>query len=155
MKDWAAVTRAELPKKLADFINSWPLYSPFSLTLAEPASVEPNLPQTILRDCPYCAATPTWERHHPNFSTSSASPEYVGVGAVLAYRCTHCGKAELRVWYINIPTRTKNPDGSLGPIVAMTLRKLGQSPAQSIEPGQEVEKELKGPMVLSTWFGPF
>ncbi len=62
----------------------------------------------------------------------------------MAYRCTHCGKAELRVWYILIPTRRKEPDGSVGPILAITLRKLGQWPPQSIEPDREVEKELKG-----------
>ena len=142
MSDSAPVTIQELPKRLAEFINSWPLYSPFHVTLPGPTSYTPDLPQTILRDCPNCEATPTWERRHPSASPSS-SPEYVGIGGVLAYRCTHCGKAELRVWYVEISTRRKEPDGSVGPILAITLRKLGQWPAQSIEPGREVEKEFK------------
>jgi len=135
----------EITKKLAEFINSWPLYSPFQLALITPHSSLPDLPATILRDCPICNATPTWERRNPSDTTSS--PVYVGVGQLLRYGCTHCGKTVLRIWYGVSGSRSTTADGSPGLYVSATLRKFRQWPAQPIEPSREVEKELKGPIL--------
>lgn len=45
-------------------VNDWPLYSPFHIDYKAPIpySSIPDLPRTILRDCPTCNATPTWEQ---------------------------------------------------------------------------------------------
>jgi hypothetical protein len=130
MRESAPVTSEELRKKLAEFINTWPLYSPFQVTaLLEPGESEPSLPNTILRECPNCEATPTWKQEHPSKASLDPSPEYLGTGSVLAYRCTHCSKAQLRVWYLLSSIKTRKPDGSQGLIARITLRKLGQYPA--------------------------
>lgn len=145
-KDSAPVANDELPKLLQEFINTWPLYSPFHVRLATPTGAAPNLPQTILRGCLICEATPTWAKGHPTPGSSVYSTQqYLGAGYMVAYRCTHCGKMELRLWYDASEYRARNPDGTTGSVVAFTLRKLGQWPAQSIDPGREIEKELKGP----------
>ena len=135
-----------LPKKLAEFINTWPLYSPFELRFESPMGYVPDLPRTILRDCSTCEAMPTWMRRNP---TNDHSPQsvYVGVGQIVSYRCSHCGKEEVRVWFDFSESRVKNKDEAYSPIAGVTLRKLGQWPAQRIEPSRELAKGLTEPVL--------
>ena len=141
------VPAEDIPKKLAEFVNTWPLYSPFELKLAETTYQAPDLPRAILRECPRCQATPTWERS-PLYSAARAEEVYVGEGHIVAYRCTHCGHEELRVWYCRSVFPTRNLIASKNePIVAVTWRKYGQWPAQSIEPSRELAKGLTTPLL--------
>ena len=72
----------------------------------------------------------------------------VGAGYIVQYVCTHCGQEELRIWYSESAYHPKAQDGTEAPfIVAATWRKLGQWPAQSIEPSREVAKELAAPVL--------
>ncbi|OFW41482.1 MAG: hypothetical protein A3J28_16435 [Acidobacteria bacterium RIFCSPLOWO2_12_FULL_60_22] len=139
------VTAEDIPKKLAEFVNTWPLYSPFVLRFFLGQS-SPDLPQTILRECGHCEATPTWQRVRP-YSYVQTDKVNAGVGWILAYQCTHCRKEELRLWVNESASRAKNQDGTDGPIVGVTWRKFGQWPAQSIEPSREVAKELTAPVL--------
>lgn len=133
-------TEAELTQRLAEFINEWPLYSPFELEFNPPTSSSPALPRTVLRDCVRCRATPTWERIQP--SSGAGETIYVGVGQIVAYRCTHCRNESLRIWFDRAEFEAKAPDGTSTGYGKVRFRKLGQSPAQSIEPSREVLKTL-------------
>ncbi len=140
------VKRDEIKVRFAEFVNSWPLYSPFVLQLKKPLTSAPDTPFTILRDCPRCVSTSTWVRRHPAEDDSSHT-ESVGVGRMVRYQCIHCRHEELRVWFSLSESRVQNPDESFGPITAITLRKLGQWPAQRIEPSRDVAKALKQPVL--------
>ena len=140
------VASEDIPKKLAEFVNTWPLYSPFELRLAEITYEAPDLPQTILRECGRCEATPTWERSSL-YAGGSNKEAYVGEGHIVAYSCTHCRREELRVCYSRSTFRPRKLDGTAGPIVTVAWRKFGQWPAQSIEPSREVAKQLTDPVL--------
>ena len=142
MKDQSPLAIKDLPKRLSEFINDWPLYSPFKVVFADPLDYAPSLPETILRNCRKCEATPTWERRYPQSGNFAAVENYVGIGYVTAYACTHCKKEELRIWYGSAFPREKKSDGNKGRIVEVILWKFGQYPAQSIEPSREVQKEI-------------
>lgn len=132
--------------KLAEFINSWPLYSPFDLVYQQPCW-HPDLPETILRDCPTCDATPTWARATPTSAQGGTGSVGVGVGSVIAYLCTHCKKQSLRLWFTKVDTNASNAQGEYSGATKSVFRKLGQWPAQSTEPDPEVAKALSKPML--------
>jgi hypothetical protein len=138
------VRSKEFNDKFAEFVNSWPLYSPLEIPLKEPLTGVPELPPTILRDCQHCASTTTWYRRHP--AENSSGRLDVGAGWVVRYACMHCRQEEIRIWLAVEVPRDKNPDESTGQITTMTLRKLGQWPAQHVEPSREVVKGLKKPV---------
>jgi hypothetical protein len=142
----------DAPKKdLSDFINTWPLYSPFELRFRVPSS-SPELPWTILRDCPRCKATPTWERKYPGGGASAGADVSVGVGRVTSYSCTHCkqGRSQIHIWYSQENESVKSADGQSSAVKRAVFRKLGQHPAQSIKPDREVVQAL--PPVLLELF---
>jgi len=136
----------DLAKRLTEFINTWPLYSSFEIVFEPPTMAHPNLPDMILRDCSICEATPTWARENPTVSNSS-SPMGVGVGYVVQYVCTHCGKENIHLWFDQANTNRKNADGAYGGTTRSVFRKLGQWPSQQIEPDREISKALSQPLL--------
>jgi hypothetical protein len=132
-----------LTNRLTEFVNSWPLYSPFRLDYLRDRPGRVELPPTILRDCRRCGATPTWAQQHPidAYGANTKRAE-LGCGFVTRYVCTHCGKEQLRLWLYIEDHPVKEPDDTIRGYSGAILRKLGQWPAQEIEPSKELEKGL-------------
>jgi hypothetical protein len=138
--------KARLTKKLTEFINTWPLYSPFELEFSPPTHAVPDLPATILRACSVCDATPTWEQQNP--TGSGYGLIYVGFGSVVGFTCTHCKEGMVRVWFRRDDYRAKGTaDGKIPGIERSVFRKLGQWPAQRTDPDREVSKQLSDPLL--------
>ena len=129
-----ALRDPEAINRLAEFINSSPLYSPCDLGVHGVGSAEQELPETILRECSKCNATPTWKRVNP-LSQQPKDLQFVGCGSVVLYICTHCGSEKLWIWV----DRSERREGEARRIV---YRKLGQWPAPTIEPKRDLLKAL-------------
>jgi hypothetical protein len=131
----------DVANRLAEFINAWPLYSPFDIEFDPPVRFVPDLPRTILRECGHCEATPTWERRNPA-QASDSEPVYVGEGQAIAYTCTHCGKETTRVWFEKSGWQAKVPEAKGVVYSRVRFRKFGQWPPKNIEPSRDVIKAL-------------
>jgi len=138
--------RPNVAKALIDFINTWPLYSPFSVKFEPPLPGPPNLPLTILRDCRVCQATPTWSEKNPisqGWSSAIISP---GMGSILAYECMHCERQQLWIWFAREDERGTAANGQ-AVVNGSVFRKLGQWPAPTSEPDREVANALTEPLL--------
>jgi hypothetical protein len=134
----------DVTKRFTEFINTWPLYSPFEMVFDPPVN-SPILPDRILRDCSTCEATPTWVRKNPE--GLSNTPLSVGEGSVVEYLCTHCGQESIYLWFKQANTNSQGAGGTYPVTTRSVLRKLGQWPSQQNEPDREVSKALSQPLL--------
>ncbi len=135
---------SELHRRLTEFINQWPLYTPLEIEFDEPKMRTPSLPASFLRACPTCSAEPTWSRINAIENSHAAR---LGAGMIVAWRCSHCTKERLFLWVEQRARPLRDAGGDHAGYSHVILRKFGQVPPQHAELPRQVERGLPKPAV--------
>ncbi len=138
-----SVTEAQ--KVVADFLEGTPLYTPVTVVLSEPASIDEIAPRALSRWCRACRFTTTWK------PTSSDNFRYGSPG----FKCAQCESegVDFRLQLEPAPyaplhpaassiSATSRPRRPLTRTKKWTMRKWGQWPAWSITPAPEICEAL-------------
>jgi ribosomal protein S27E len=126
-----ALTDEQLGEKLAEILQSWPLYRRLSY---KGGLNRRAVPEFLTLDCPSCRKEQFWETHvgKPNAYDRVGEDNRRGFGEK-AYKCRNCGNRTVRFYFLWI---YENGVGS--------FEKLGQYPPLAERVPPSLEKALDG-----------